>query len=345
MPDADGQETGLLVLCAGFAVGKTGALAPLEPQPSVRLADEPAAAREHASTRFEADVALAKPRVDIIVVGSAIAPLGRPVRELEVELGVGTLRKKLLVLGDRQRLLGGVHTRPEPFKRMPIVYERAYGGSDLRARNPRRHKIFAQNPVGVGFHGVASADPEVKSDLPNVERAVSHSTKVSDGPAGFGVIGRSWSPRRELAGTYDDAWVRTQWPLPPRDFDPRHNQCAPPDQQSRTLRGGEDVRLVHMTLEREWRFLLPRLDVPVRLHFASRLETKQLEIDTVVIDADDRRVFVSARLAFALTRTDPLREIVLGHVTSGWLRARARSKLYRGPGPRPGTDRARPAFR
>jgi hypothetical protein len=267
------------------------------------------------------------------------------VRELEVDLAVGTLRKKLRVIGDRQRLLGGVHTRPDSFKRMPIVYERAFGGSDLRSRHPRRHKIYAQNPVGVGHRGVASADPEVKSALPNIERAVSHSTRVSDAPAGFGVIGRGWSPRRELAGTYDETWVKTQWPLPPRDFDPRHNQCAPPDQQSRTLRGGEDVRLVHMTLEREWRFLLPRLDVPVRLYFNDRLVTRQLEIDTVVIDAEQRRVLVSARVAFPITRVDPLREVVLGHVTSGWLRARARSKHSRGPGPRPGTDRARPAFR
>jgi len=31
-------------------------------------------------------------------------------------------------------------------------------------------------------------------------------------PAGFGVVGRAWSPRLALAGTYDQSWQANHWP-------------------------------------------------------------------------------------------------------------------------------------
>ena len=45
-------------------------------------------------------------------------------------------------------------------------------------------------------------------------------------PAGFGFIGRSWRPRIDLAGTYDEAWQRTRAPLPPPDFDTHYHNAA-----------------------------------------------------------------------------------------------------------------------
>ena len=50
-------------------------------------------------------------------------------------------------------------------------------------------------------------------------------------PAGFGSVGRSWSPRVSLTGTYDEQWQQERWPLSPIDFDEHYWNAAPQDQQ------------------------------------------------------------------------------------------------------------------
>src|SRR4029079_3507430 len=48
---------------------------------------------------------------------------------------------------------------------------------------------------------------------------------------GWAAIPAHWSQRARFAGTYDDAWRESRWPLPPEDFDPRFFNVAPIDQQ------------------------------------------------------------------------------------------------------------------
>lgn len=50
-------------------------------------------------------------------------------------------------------------------------------------------------------------------------------------PAGFGFIGRSWTPRITLSGTYDEQWIEEQHPFPPHDLDYGYWNGAPKDQQ------------------------------------------------------------------------------------------------------------------
>jgi hypothetical protein len=342
LPDAEGQEISVLVVNATFGLDPSGELAPLDPQPDVCLADEHHGDPASSSVRREAETALPKPRVDVIVIGSAHAPRGRRVRSLVVELRVGEIRKRLRIRGDRGRFLGriGVSRR---FARMPIVFERAYGGTDTRREDPKKHKSFAWNPVGVGYRGAESLNPEISTRLPNIEAVGWGASRKR--PAGFGVIGRSWRPRRDLAGTYDARWLDEQFPLPPKDFDPRHHQAAPADQQSNRIRGGEDVVLRNLTPDGVWRFRLPALDVPVHLLFEDRHESASARLDTIYIDADSRQVSLVQRLALPTIRNQPpLRRIVVGHVTNGWLRARVRKKPYRDPADTSGRPRHRPVF-
>jgi hypothetical protein len=309
-----------------------GRLQPVDPQPPLRLADEHYGDPARSSLRFESDTAIHKPYVDVVINGRAHSPAGRRVGEVMVELQAADIRKRLVVRGDRRRLILGIASSPEPFVAMPIVYERAYGGCETRTRNPGRNQLHPFNPVGVGFRGVCSADASVKTDFPNVEYAGSRSHTARKSPAGFGAIARAWSPRRELGGTYNSAWLATQWPLPPHDFDERYYQAAPPDQQSRTVRGGTEFRLVNLTEDGEWRFQLPDVTLPVRLFYDNRRRDEvRLRTDTVWIGPDDRLLFLSQRLALRQPRTrPPLREIVLGDVTRGWLRARETGKRYLG---------------
>src|SRR5882762_6925747 len=50
---------------------------------------------------YPSDFALFKPRADVLLVGSAHAPAGTPVSQLDVSLRVGNLKKSLFVIGDR----------------------------------------------------------------------------------------------------------------------------------------------------------------------------------------------------------------------------------------------------
>lgn len=338
--DGDGQEVLVVVVCASFTGDDGPGPGPLrlaDPQAPVRDADEPRGDPARSSLAHESDVSPFKPRVDVVVQGHACAPPGRAVTQRTVSLRVADIDKTLRVTGDR---LSRHDADPLPFTRLPLVYERAFGGTTAAG------DCYRQNPVGIGFRGAVSADPAVRSWRPNIEYADRRAARRGgvDLPAGFGIVARHWLPRLPLAGTYDDAWRETTWPLPPADFDPAFHQVAPLDQQTARLDGGEIVDLEGLTPAGRWRFRLPVLDLPVHLVHEDRIELAPLRIDTLAIDADRRLVTLKSRLALRRRRNAPaLRAVVLGHASPGWLQARRQSKAWRG---RPGLEVLdRPCFR
>jgi hypothetical protein len=333
VPDQDGQEVLILVFAATFAA-KAGTLVVADDQSPIRPADEYRGDPATSSLRYESDCVIEKPRVDILVNGSAYAPKGRPAREISIELRVGDIRKELVVSGDRswrRTPVGEVPSTPEPFSTMPIVFERAFGGTDKRNPDPANQSYDMRNPVGVGYRGARSSDPSVETEVPNLEYPSERVRLPSDNwkPASLGVVGRSWEPRIRYAGTYDARWLERQWPLLPLDFDARFCQCAPDDQQSSTVMGGDIVMVRNMTPEGIWTFALPSLTAPVRFYFDDRKTTHDLRVDTVFIEPDLKRVTLTARISIRTARSrGALRQIVIGHMTRAWLRAHDLRKVY-----------------
>ncbi|WP_250487068.1 DUF2169 domain-containing protein [Caballeronia sp. GaOx3] len=334
LPDPDGQEILSLVVSATFVIGVDGRLECAVKQPPMLYADVSHGVPGLSSIMQEADVAIEKRRVDVIVNAAAYAPKGRTSERVVVAFAVGDVRKQLVVSGDREwraGLRGQTASAPKPFLRMPIVYERAFGGARQSADESAGSLTYAFNPVGVGFHGARSADPAVTTEMPNVEDPHNLITRRGDVPphAGIGVVARVWAPRAGRAGTYDDEWLKSRWPCLPKDFDPSFYQCAPDDQQSSTLVGGETFQTLNLTPEGAMAFRLPRLSVPVRLYFDDRLETLMLRVDTVVLDCDSRSLVLRGRIAVRTVRNAPrLRQIIVGHPTSGCLRAFANHKRF-----------------
>jgi hypothetical protein len=283
------------------------------------------------SVRYEGEIAWEKPFVDVIVNGHAVAPRGRTAENVLIDVRVGDVQKQLLVTGDRRWRAGGIPGSPQPFERMPIIYERAYGGYDTRTADPAQHKMEPRNPVGVGFHRVPPANPAIQTEVPNVEYPHQRITAANSAvdPAGLGIIARQWQPRLGFAGTYDAAWTAEQFPLLPLDFDLRHFQTISTDQQSRTLAGGEYGEIRNMTPEGTWQFRLPVLDVPVRLLYPERHDVFGLRMDTVILEPDEYRLTLLARCKIPWIRTrGPLEEVILGHVSPAWWYARRRGKTY-----------------
>jgi hypothetical protein len=174
-------------------------------------------------------------------------------------------------------------TQPQAFESRPIRYEWAYGGMDTLDPDPRRHRIDARNPIGVGF-AVDSAHLQHKP-APAVEYPSGDVAEV--GPAGFGPIDAAWSPRRELAGTYNEAWEKNRKPLLAEDYQELYGSCAPGDQRAqRHLQGGERVELVNMTRSGSLRFELPKIQLAFTTHFGSQHEEHQGRVTAVVLEPE-----------------------------------------------------------
>lgn len=285
--DRDGRHLWIVAIKATYDIDEAGALRLADEQPPPLLEPVHFGDPRSSSVRYDAEVVEPKPATDVIINATAYAPHGKPARTVEVAARIHGREKTLLVHGPRvfQRSGGGVTpSGPEPFTRHPIVYEWAYGGHDLGGADPRRHVVDLRNPVG---RGVAARIADLV-DTPAFRVAYPRS---SSEPAGFGAIAIHWSPRRELAGTYDDAWSRTRRPLLPADYDARARLCSPVDQRpAGHLVGGEHIALRNMTPGGSLAFTIPRVSLDFTTHFRELKALHHGTLGTVVVEPDLGRV-------------------------------------------------------
>jgi hypothetical protein len=336
MFDVEACEQLVLVITGTFDVrtGQPPAIADeqLEVFPIDQHRGDPASS----SIRYPGHLAFAKPLTDILLTGHAHAPPGELAGSVHVRLRVADINKTLVVTGDRfwtRGAAGRVASAPQPFERLELIYERAFGGSRDEQPEEGTAAVFEpRNPIGLGLSGVLSRDPTVTTEVPNIEYPSDRQQQVQDqiAPASFGAVGPGWHPRIGFAGTYDAAWLKERAPLLPADFNPLFFQVAPQDQQSRTVQSGDLVEVIGMTPEGYWRFELPHMEIPTWLVHSDRLERAVPRVDTIHLDTDSYRVHMTARLAMAVRRNRaPLEQVILGEPSPGWLRARYAGKTYR----------------
>jgi hypothetical protein len=273
-------------------IGRDGELYPLEEQVPPRLAGQWYGDPEFASIEWEPQIAFYKPNTDIVLHGHAYpeAPYGS---RGQVGIRVGAVKSLAHVFGDRWLVtsMGEVAmTEAVPFERIPLIYERCFGGWDRRHQDPDAHRCEPRNPVGVGFYDV-NLPPEDGLRVPNIEDPNHHYQGYGDlpPPTGFGFVGANWQPRVAFAGTYDDSWDKTRKPFLPDDFDVRFfNAAAPALIVPGHLQGDEEVVVVGATPEGRLAFRLPSIAPPVcmvALRARNRIPV-QTVLDTVVVDAD-----------------------------------------------------------
>ena len=290
----DGAEIWLVAVKCTFDIRPDGSTEISADQPPVTMAPEylDPEAPVRSSLKYEMDLVRTKTTTDVLVHGHAHAPAGRAVTELDVGFRVGPVTKRLRVIGDRFWRNGSI-SAPQPFTRMAMVYERAFGGVDPSTQDSASPQWDVRNPIGTGF--AVSASNAEGMRLPNIEYPDQPITRWRDrpAPAGFGPIGSHWQPRSQFAGTYDEKWEREKQPLLPDDFDDRYYQCAPADQQSpQFLKGGEPVVLVNLTPAGELRFTLPRVFLGLETHFYTdeRRLHEPPKLQTVIVEASVSRV-------------------------------------------------------
>ncbi|HEU4628432.1 MAG TPA: DUF2169 domain-containing protein [Gemmatimonadaceae bacterium] len=308
-PDPDGVDTAYAVVKGTFALGGLAEWG--EPPPAAEQRPIVPAPEHHGdplttSIRVPSDLSLVKPATDVLLVGQAHAPGAWPVTQMDVALTVGPVRKQVRVVGDRVWAGNGVGvamTAPTPFASMPLVWERAYGGTDQVAGAPRAE---ARNPVGTGFRDPESELAVEGTALPNLEdpRQPITSWKEQPPPAAFAPLGAHWEPRRSYAGTYDEAWQSSRAPYLPTDFDPRFLQLAPPDLIAPGyLQGGEPVEAVGVLPGGGvLRFRLPAVRITATFVLDGGLQVRPANLDTVLLEPDAGCVVLTWRAALAVDK-------------------------------------------
>ncbi|MGQ0502406.1 MAG: DUF2169 domain-containing protein [Panacagrimonas sp.] len=167
------------------------------------------------------DAAIPKLVPEFLVHGIAHPPGGAPAPACAVRARFGDCEKKLLVFGDRH-WHGSTTSAPQPFTDMPLNWSAAFGGAG-----------YAANPVGKGMADGDAGNDQKRIALPNVEHPEHRVVRPQDRPpepAGFGAIDQTWPQRAAKAGTYDAAWLKSDFPAYARDIDWRFFNLAPADQ-------------------------------------------------------------------------------------------------------------------
>lgn len=282
-----------VIVKATFAIVHDGVASLIEPLAIVRSDHAGGDAARGGAPDEAAETAPYLPSAGVILRGHAHAPAGRWVTASAVRLAIYRDRRALLdktlhVFGDRW-VQGGAAGAPQPFARMPIVYERAFGGPGVD-----------DNPVGTGASGVTR-------QLPNVVDPASPAR-----PAGFGPIASHWPARARLLGNVDRARAEALWTELPDTFDFRYYQPAPRDQQIEYLAGDEWIVLdgLSPTLPRV-QTRLPSARGQARAYQlfpggASPGRPIDLVADLLVIDADRLKASVVWRGHFVVDAPDAL---------------------------------------
>lgn len=247
-----------------------------------------------------------KKRPEVLVAGHAHAPEGRPVASLVARLVVGEIDKSIQVDGDRCFDADGWITDPEPFARMPLVWERAAGGQG------------STNPVGVSLGADARLDANGRVAAPNLlpPGTFLTSRRKPIPPVGLGPIAPLWPSRAAFLHRHAAHWDPGRWnerPLP-ADVDVAYFNAAPPDQQRPEPFAEE--RLFLENLHPRFAQLSTRLALVTPGAIVERgagPEPLRLRCDTLIIDTDRAIAMLVWRAHVLLAhRDEPGQVIVTG---------------------------------
>ena len=173
--DAEGRESLVVIAKGSFDLPLDGREARLlDEQQALLMVDEFYGEPGLSAPRRECEFVPFKPFCDVLVLGSAQAPGGRPVQQLTAGIRVGRVSKALTVHGPRQwepGLLGAGAGVAQPFQRQDISYASAFGGSHASPDNPDFMDCYMANPAGCGWFPRSADTAEiVGTPMPATEK-------------------------------------------------------------------------------------------------------------------------------------------------------------------------------
>lgn len=298
------------------------------------------------------------PAFEVVLLGAAHAPGGEPVPAMTVRLAVGDRSRSMAVFGDRWWDENGRPTEPEPFARMPLDWERAFGGT-AEAWFDQNTPLDVQDPMnrlGRGFDAAARARelaealeaPESfprlrrrQRPLPNLESPEARISSPTDAPdpecwatvpmdIGFSQI-------RTLRELQEHGEIRDQ-----RRADVRVYHRAHPYWVMELPREGAPVELRGLSPEGTTRFPLPSVRVLADYVVGDRTGTRELRPHLLALLPEEDRFYLVFREAFSLEVEPSTERSFRLRLEEGWFRpdadetapAGADAASERGGGPR-----------
>ena len=318
------------VMRATFAFDEEGRLELLEDQPSlvfgdqydltIPITDENEVYQTTRDLLYVSDLTPYKPATDVLVIGKAQAPGGKPVQEWLATVKLGGVYKTVRLTGPRyweRRAFGRWSlTAPEPTASVPLLYSHAYGGR-LRPEVPyeelKPEELDMRNPLGRGFDA-AHGGKEDRYPAPQIEYPQS---LAQDDPAhkievaGLSPMpGHFWS-RLQLSGTYDKEWEAKVAPRIPLDMDMRYWNAAPSDQQVEPfVEHGQVLALDGLLASGPVQLEIPNLIAWAQVDDVhGKQSAEQMSLDTITVDLDHRHLIL--RWNWVVQSTPDIRRISL----------------------------------
>ena len=259
-----------------------------------------------------------KPVCDVIVAGHAHAPLGRAASRWQAAVQLGKQRHAMTITGPRQwrkRLSGWSLDAPELASSVPLDYGLAFGGDPTLGHPGKRgaaSQALPDNPVGVGYYQKRYMDSAQTYAAPQFEvTGKAYTDYDRKYPVlGFSPLSRWWPSRYRHAGTMDAAWEKNGFPHLPDNFDTRFYNGAPQPLQIPHPQGGEEIALLGLwptdaahpasNAHGAVHTSLPQAFPEAQIHTISTvLPSVPMTLDTIVIDTEERRVYLSWRVVVA----------------------------------------------
>jgi hypothetical protein len=307
----------VIVLRGAFSLAHEQPLEPLRTQPRLELSDVFHGDPKCTSIRREGVLATFKPASDVHLDACAWSPGGVPRQTWDAAVTVGARVKQLRVMGPRvwsHREGAWSLSEPEVCDRVPLVWERAFGGAHMI---DGKRVAEDRNPLGTGYlpDGMDTSQPIAAPQIIAPDEP-EHRPGTRYVPQGVSPLGRETSWRLSHAGTYDEAWQRDRWPCLPDDFNYSFYNSAHPDLVvDGYLHGDEPIELVNLTPGGLLRTALPGLAyVADVVRAGGGIACVTLALDTVHLDVAspdvaEHRALLTWRTC--LPMIDPLAQVTV----------------------------------
>lgn len=307
--DQNKNDFGVLALQGSFDIVHEAALKPQAEQADMAFEDVYHGETAQSSLLQENNIAPFKPKTDIHINATAYAPGGEPKSKWLVSVKIGTLYKQLLITGPRCWERGITLTKqldePEPILKLPIRYEYAYGGAVKKGG--KNVDVYEENPVGTGYEQHRLKAPSAASNVaPQIIKAEEFDMRYRKhyAPQGFGAMPPNWSPRQNLAGTYDLDWEKTRWPDLPEDFSFDFYNSAHPDLiYPGYMQGDETIELYNLTPNGYLKTYLPNYELAILVRYEDgELRSLPMLLDTIYLDVDNLQANLTWRSLYSLEK-------------------------------------------
>ncbi len=284
----------------------------------------------NSTVKYESDFVPFKPATDVVFIGNAYAPKGKPARILRAALSVGKFHKEVLVFGNRvcryTRGFALEFSGPAPFETMAMRYENAYGGADVYS-DPKMPALYPRNHLGRGFVVEKNKKSFENFVLPNIEDPQHLLTpenlcagkmkhwEQQPMPQGFGWFSKFWQPRAALAGVMpadrllEQELRKAYSAAVPKEQRELYEQTKLPDMDFRFfngasqglavpfLSGEEEIRATNLSPEGEISFQLPGERPVIALDIGMGAQELAAALHTVMIRMEERQVDLVWRAA------------------------------------------------